>query len=144
MLHLWLSLTCELNFYFGVGLYGQWKKFTTHPPNYVQNHHFQRCENINLIFLRSECLYLPLTNTTGHFRNPKTFQMIKMSKNRFYPRPPYTLPRPLFFGWLRLIFQLIFLKKCQIVQVHILHQIRLPPKVFETSPFFSPFIAHHY
>ena len=32
-----------------VGLYGQWKKFTTHPPSYVQNCHFQKRENMNFI-----------------------------------------------------------------------------------------------
>ena len=36
-------------FVLGVGLYGQWKKFTMHPPNYVQNCHFQRRENMNFI-----------------------------------------------------------------------------------------------
>ena len=137
----------ELNVCFGVGLYGQWKKLTTHPPNCVQNHHFQKRENINFIFLKSECLHLPLTNITGHFRNPKRlFKLSKFSKNRFYPRPPPPHPYRSRRFWADSVsFFNRFLKKwCQTDQVHILHQIRLSPKVFETSPFFSPSIAHHY
>ena len=150
MLHLWLSSTCEgwIKFLFwgGVTVYGQWKKLTTHPPNYVQNHHFQRRENINFIFLKSECLHLPLTNITGHFRNPKRlFKLSKFSKNRFNPRPPYTPIAAVVFWPTLSHFSTDFLKKrCQTDQGHMLHQIRLSPKVFETSPFFSPSIAHHY
>ena len=45
----------------------------------------------------------------------------------------------IFFGRLCLIFQPIFWKKrCQINQRDKLHQIRVSPKVFETSPIYSP------
>ena len=41
-----------------VGLYGRWKKFTSHPPNYVQNCHFQRRENMNFILnIQSAFIY---------------------------------------------------------------------------------------
>ena len=68
-----------------------------------------------------------------------------MSKNRFYPRPPL---QPYcsrhFLADSVSFFNRFFKKRCQIDQEHILHQIRLSPKVFETSPFFSPSIAYHY
>ena len=102
----------ELNFCFGVGLYGQWKKFTTHPPNYVQNHHFQGRENINFIFLKSECLHVPQNNITGHFWNLKRlFKLSKFSKNRFYPRPPYAPTAAVVFGPTLSHFSTDFLKK---------------------------------
>ena len=41
-----------------VGLYGRWKKFTSHPPNYVQSCHFQRRENMNFILnIQSAFIY---------------------------------------------------------------------------------------
>ena len=136
----------ELNLCFGVGLCGQWKKFTTHPPNYVQNHHFQRQENTNFIFLKSECLHLPLTNITGHFRNPKDFSNYQnLAKTDFTQDPPPPLLRPSFFGRLCLIFQPIFLKKVSNWSgTHTASSKTCPLRFFETSPFFSPSIAHHY
>ena len=50
-----LILNCI--FVLGVGLYGRWKKFTTHPPNYVQNCHFQRRKNMNFI-LNSQSAFI--------------------------------------------------------------------------------------
>ena len=135
----------ELKFLFWGGVIRAVKEIDHPPPNYVQNHHFHRRENINFIFLKSECLHLPLTNITGHFRNPKRlFKLSKCSKNRFYPRPPLHPYRSRRF-WVDSVsfFNRFFKKWCQTDQVHILHQIRLSPKVFETSPFFSPSIAHH-
>ena len=91
----WLSLVMIiLNYIFvlGVGLYGRWKKFTMHPPNYVQNCHFQRRENMNFILNSQSAIIYHYSNWYHRaFRDPKRlFKVIKMSKNRFYPRPPYT------------------------------------------------------
>ena len=133
----------ELNFCFGVGLYGQWKKFTTHPPNYVPNHHFQRHKNTNFIFfLKSECLHLPLTNITGHFRNPKRlFKLSKFSKNRFYPRPPSTpTAAVVFLADSVSFFSRFFKKKVSNWSGKHTTSNKTAPKVFETSPFFSPSI----
>ena len=62
-----------------------------------------------------------------------------MSKNRFYPRPPYNpTAAAIFWPTLSHFSTDLFLKRCQIDQEHILHQIGLSPNVFETSPFLAP------
>ena len=65
-----------------------------------------------LYFKQSDCLYLPLTDITGYLEILKDFlKLSKWAKTDFTQDPPTPQPRPLFFGWLCLIFQPIKLKK---------------------------------
>ena len=90
----WLSFTwsCWIVFLFlGWGYTGSERNLPRTPPNYVQNCHYQRREKHELYFKQSECLYLPLTNITGHLEILKDFlKLSKWAKIRFYLRPPYT------------------------------------------------------
>ena len=127
-----------------MGLYGQWKKFTT-PPHYVKNHHFLRSENMKYI------LTVRMSSSTINqyhraFWEPmRLFKLSKWAKTYFTvnaPLHPYRGRR--FLADSVSFFNQFFWKRCQIDQEHILHQIRLSPKVFETSPFFIPSIVHHH
>ena len=112
----WLSFTMiMLNciFVLWVGLYRQWKKFTMHPPNYVQNFHLQRWKNMNFISLT---VRVPLFTTNQYHRacrdHKRLLKWSKWAKTDFTQGPPYPAPIAAVVFWLTLShFSTDFLKK---------------------------------
>ena len=107
MLSSWLSLTwsCWIVFLFLVWGYTGGDRNLLCTPHLRTKLSFSETQKHELYFKQPECVYLPLTNITGHLEILKDLKIIKMSKNRFYPRPPHTPTTPIVFLADCLIFQ---------------------------------------
>ena len=111
-----------------------------HPPKINQKDCFSNNKNLKCNFYSGNGFIDPRSISQDIKLVLKGFELIIIWGKPFFLRPPFS-PPPRNSFWARTVS---FFDRFQNTQEDILLQIRHVPNVFETSPFLSPCIAHHY
>ena len=137
--------TWNLDFDLRWGLNSHQKQNMMHPPKIDQKDCFSNNKNLNFNFNSGNGFIDPRSASQDIKLVLKGYKLIIIWGKPLFLRPNSSSPpRNRILARTVSFFDRFLQERYQITQEDILLQIRHVPNVFETSPFLSPCIAHHY